>query len=185
MPNTQPTGPLGGRLQYLPIPAKVHRRGMARPVYKRQSCTDNRAYSTFHWTIPSTIIDTGFFGPMEKMDRDYWVARATMVVGRHDEATHPDDGAPSAESIKANFMWVDRNDSSNVQSILNNDARLNIPVGQHHDAVNDENDGAFSRADFNRQYLFENDEVYPHIVQVESGRPGMVLVMNLVVVPIP
>lgn len=185
MTNTQPTGPLGGRQQYLPIPAKVHRRTLARPVYKRQSCTDNRAYSARDWTIPSTIIDEGDFGPMEKMDRDYWVARATMVVGRHDPDTHPDDGAPSGESVKANFVWIDRDDDSNVQMLLNNDARLNIPVGHHHDAVNDEEDGAYSVGDFNRRYLFENDTIYPRIIQVESGRAGMVLVMSLILVPIP
>lgn len=185
MPNTQPTGPLGGRQQYLTVPAKVHRRTLERPVYRRQSCTDNRAYSQRDWTIPSTIITTGDFGPMEKMDRDYWIARATMVIGRHDPDAHPDDGAPAAASVKANFVWIDRNNDSNVQTILNSDSRLNIPIGHHHDAVNDQEEAAFSSGDFNIDYLNENDMVYPRIIQVEAGRPGMVLVMSLVLVPIP
>jgi hypothetical protein len=184
MPNTQPTGPLGGRLQYLEIPAKVHRRTLSRPVYKRQSCTDNRAYTTVPFTVagPLAVVK---YGPEWHADRDYWIARLTLEIGRHDSGTHPaGDGTPGGRQVNANMIRV-KADQSSEAGILNSNSRLHVSANNHRDSVNDGEAGAFVSGDFNIHHLNEGDRIYPQFFQVGSTRPGTLAVISIVLVPIP
>jgi hypothetical protein len=183
MPNTQPTGPLGGRIQYLEIPAKVHRRTLSRPVYKRQSCTDNRAYTTVPFTITGDLA-VAKYGPEWPADRDYWIARLTLQIGRHDGDTHPNDGTPGGVQVNANMHRVLADESSD-DTILNSDTRLHVSPDHHRDAVNDEEDGAFNSSEFAIHHLNEGDSIYPEFYQVGSTRPGTLTVISIVMVPIP
>ncbi len=183
MPSTQPTGPLGGRTQYLPIPDKVHRRTLSRPVYKRQSCTDNRAYTTVPFTVAGALAATTY-GPEWHADRDYWIARLTLEIGRHDSGTHPNDGTPGGQAVKANMRRITADQSSDA-AILASDSRLNVQPNHHRDAVNDEEDGAFQEFNFSIKHLNEGDRIYPSFSQVGSSRPGTLAVISIVMVPIP
>jgi len=184
MTNTQPTGPLGGRIQHLEIPAKVHRRGLVRPVYKRQSCTDNRAYTTVPFTVagPLTVAK---YGPEWHADRDYWIARLTLEIGRHDNATHPaGDGTPGGTAVRANMHRVTADQTTDAK-ILNSDSRLVVDANHHRDAVNDGEAGAFQSFEFNIHHLNEGDRIYPEFLQIGSTRPGTLAVISIVLVPIP
>jgi hypothetical protein len=184
MPNTQPTGPLGGRLQYLEIPAKVHRRTLSRPVYKRQSCTDNRAYTTVPFTVAGTLA-AAKYGPEWHADRDYWIARLTLEIGRHDSGTHPaGDGTPGGRQVNANMHRVTKDQTADAM-ILNSNSRLHVSADHHRDAVNDSEDGAFASFEFNIHHLNEGDRVYPEFLQVGSSRAGTLAVISIVLVPIP
>jgi hypothetical protein len=183
MTNTQPTGPLGGRIQHLDIPAKVHRRGLARPVYKRQSCTDNRAYTTVPFTIAGALSAIKY-GPEWHADRDYWIARLTLEIGRHDSGSHPNDGTPGGVGVHANMHRVTADQSGDAK-ILNSDGRLNVQPDHHRDAVNDQEDGPFGEFEFNIHHLNEGDRIYPEFTQVGSTRPGTLAVISIVLVPIP
>lgn len=178
-----PTHPIGNFQTFQHVPSKVHRRdAIARPVFKRRTCDDNRAYFTVPFTFTSTL--TVRKGSMWKVDRHYWIARLTADVGLHVDATHPVDGTPSGQAIKVSMRRV-LADLSGDASILNSDSRLNIPINQHQDAINDENDGAADESDFNIKILHEGDHIYPSITQIGSGRPGTNLVVAIVLVPIP
>jgi hypothetical protein len=182
MTNTQPTGPLGGRLQYLEIPAKVHRRTLSRPVYKRQSCTDNRAYTTVPFTVAGPL-SVAKYGPEWHADRDYWIARLTLEIGRHD-STHPNDGTPGGVQVNANMHRVTADQSADAL-ILNSNTRLRVYPDHHRDAVNDSEDGAFNSSEFNIHHLNEGDRIYPEFFQVGTSRPGTLAVISIVMVPIP
>jgi hypothetical protein len=180
-----PVHPIGNFQTFQHVPSKVNRRvAISRPVFKRRTCQDNRAYVTvpFTFTNPLTVRDGA---PMWRADRHYWIARVTANVGLHVEGTHPNDGTPSGQSIKANMMRVKGTDLSTVTGILVSNARLNIPINQHQDAINDENDGAASEGDFAVKILQEGDHIFPRISQVGSGRPGTTMVVSIVMVPIP
>lgn len=178
--------PTGGVSTYRQIPSKVHRRtGLLRPVYKRRTCRDGRPYVTIPFTIPGAQT-TGDFGPADKLDRDYWIARVVAQLGRHNEATHPTgDGTAGGSDFICTIRRVDAADPSDDQNILNDDSRLRIQQGHHFDAVNDDEDGAFEDTDFNLHHLNENDQPYIRVLQVGSSRPGIGLVVSLVLVPIP
>ncbi len=183
MTNTQPTGPLGGRQQYLEVPSKVHRRTLSRPVYRRLTCTDNRAYATVPFTVAGVLAATTY-GPEWHADRDYWIARLTLEIGRHDTSTHPNDGTPGGQAVKANMIRIVAGGASEAQ-ILNSDSRLIVYPDHHRDAVNDEEDGAFQVGNFAVHHLNEGDSVYPSFTQVGSSRPGTLAVISIVLVPIP
>lgn len=184
MTNATVYQPIGGGLrQDKQVPAKVQRRALSRPVYKRRLCRDNRAYVAVPFTITGTIA-TGDYGPMWRVDRDYWVAKVIMNVGRHDTDTHPDDGTPSGAAIVANMRRVSVDLSTDV-AILASDTRLHIAVDHHQDAINNSEDGGFVEGDFNINRLNEGQHVYPRISQVGSSRPGNNLVVTIVLVPIP
>ncbi len=177
--------PISGLSTHRQVASKVHRRtGLARPVYKRRTCSDNRAYSTVPFTIPGDV-EAINYGPMWRADRDYWVARLTANVGLHIEGSHPTDGTPGGHDLVCNMRRVDAADNSNDQAILVSDGRLRIPENRHRDAVNDEDDGAFSVDDFNIHRLAEGDHIYPAISAVGTTRPGTGLVVSIVLVPIP
>lgn len=176
--------PTGGVTSYTQVPSKVHRRTLVRQVYKRRSCRDGRAYDTVHFTCRD-VLEAKIYDVSFKADRDYWVARVTADVGRHDPDTHPNDGTPSGHDLTANLHVVDVNDDSNDQMILVSNSRLRIVENHHTDAVNDEEDGPFSTDDFNIHRLAEGDQVYPEILAIGSGRPGTTLVIALILVPIP
>lgn len=184
MPLPDPAAlPIGGFQTFQHIPSKVHRRTTNRPVYKRRTCSDNRAYFTVPFTFesPLTVRD----GTMWRVDRDYWIARLTAEVGRHDEATHPNDGTPSGASIKVNMQRIRAEDMSQDNKILVSNDRLNIAIDHHQDAINDEEDGPSDESDFSIKHLKEGDHIYPHIIQVGSGRPGASMVVAIILVPIP
>lgn len=183
MPSTQPTGPLGGRKQYLPIPSKVHRRTLVRPVYKRQTCSDNRAYTTVPFTVAGDLAATTY-GPEWHADRDYWIARLTLEIGRHDEGTHPNDGTPGGQAVRANMHRILADETSDSM-ILQSDSRLVVYPDHHRDAVNNEEDGVFQEFNFNILHLNEGDRIYPEFLQVGSSRPGTLAVISIVMVPIP
>jgi len=184
MTNSQPTGPLGGRLQYLEVPSKVHRRTLARPVYKRMSCTDNRAYATVPFTIAGVLAATKY-GPEWHADRDYWIARLTLEIGRHDSGTHPSgDGTPGGRQVNANMHRVTADQTADAL-ILNSNTRLRVNADHHRDAVNDSEDGPFNASEFNIHHLNEGDRIYPEFFQVGSTRPGTLAVISIVLVPIP
>ncbi len=184
MPLPDPAAlPIGGFQTFQHISSKVHRRTVNRPVYKRRTCSDNRAYFTVPFTFASTL--TVRDGSMWRVDRDYWIARITANVGTHVEATHPNDGTPSGQSIKVNMQRVKGDDLSQDNKILVSNDRLNIAINHHQDAINDEEDGPADESDFSIKFLKEGDHIYPHIIQVGSGRPGTNMVVAIVLVPIP
>lgn len=183
MTNTQPTGPLGGRTQFLDLPAKAHRRTLSRPVYRRMSCTDNRAYATVPFTVAGTIA-VAKYGPQWHADRDYWIARLTLEIGRHDSGTHPNDGTPGGQAVHGNMHRVLASTGADAL-VLNSNSRLNVQPDHHRDAVNDNEDGAFQSGNFNVLYLNEGDALYIEFTQVGSSRPGTLAVMSAVLVPIP
>lgn len=165
------------------IPGMAQRRNMARPVHKVRICHDNRPYEVVPWTIGGQVQATSY-GPMWPAHRDFWIARCTMQAGRHDDATHPLDGTPGGQSIKCNLRRItfEEDDDS---PILTSDARLNIRADHHRDAVNDEDDGTWEVDDFAIHRLAEGDKVYPRFSQVGTTRPGTLIVVSLVLVPIP
>jgi hypothetical protein len=157
---------------------------LARPVFKRRTCQDNRAYFTVPFTFASTLtVSDG--SPMWRVDRNYWVARVTANVGLHVEGTHPNDGTPSGQAIRVNMMRVKGDDLATTTGILASDSRLNVPINQHQDAINDENDGAADESDFTVKILHDGDHLFPRIFAVGSGRPGTKMVVSIVLVPIP
>jgi hypothetical protein len=185
MPLPDPvTLPIGGFQTFQHVPSKVHRRSLSRPVYKRRTCSDNRAYFTVPFTIlgVQTVAD---FSPMWRVDQDYWIARLTANVGLHNESTHPNDGTPGGSSIKLNMRRVKGSNLSDDNKILVSNDRLNIAINHHQDSINDEDDGAFDESDFSIKHLAEGDHIYPTVTQVGSGRPGTHLVISIVLVPIP
>lgn len=165
------------------VPAQVQRRASARPVHKVRICRDNRAYVAVPFTIPGAVSALDY-GPMWRVDRDYWVARMIANIGRHDDATHPNDGTPSGQAMLLNMRRVSV-DLADDDPILNADARLNIAVDHHQDAINDQEDGPFDTTDFNIHRLAEGEHIYPRVGQVGSGRPGTGLVVTAILVPIP
>lgn len=164
-------------------PAKARRPPGQQRVYKRRICTDDRNYTPIQFTIPGTL-SAGDFGPMWRADRDYYFARISGNVGRHDDDDHPDDGTPSGQAILVNMRRV-LADLSADAAVMANDSRVNIPIDHHHDATNDDEDGELVEADFNVLKLFKGEHIYPRISQVGSGRPGTGLVVTAVLVPVP
>lgn len=175
--------PSGGYHTDKQVPSKVTRRQLSRPVHKVRVCRDNRPYALVPFTILG-VITTGDYGPMWRVDRDYWVARIVANIGRHDTGTHPNDGTPSGVSMLMNMRRVS-SDLSSDSPILTADARLNIAPNHHQDAINDSEDGAFSVDDFAIHRLNEGQHIYPRVSRVGSGRPGTNLVITAVLVPIP
>ena len=164
-------------------PGKVERRTLSRPVHKIRLCRDNRNYVFVPFTIDGTIA-TGDYGPMERMNRDYWIAKVIANVGKHDDGTHPVDGTPSGSAILMNMRRVTGNLGTD-SAILASDSRLKIDINHHQDAANNSEDGDLEEADFNVTRLAEGQHIYPRISQVGSGRPGTNLVITVVLVPIP
>ena len=173
-----------GMYQAKQVPAQARRWGQVRPTHKVRICADNRVYVAWPFTIAGPV-EALPYGPQERADRDYWISRITMEVGRHDDATHPaGDGTPSGQAILGNMRRISR-DLTDDQPILNSDSRLRIAPDHHQDAINDEEDGPYDTTDFNIHHLDEGDRFYPQLSQVGSGRPGTLLVMSIILVPIP
>lgn len=164
-------------------PGVAQRRVPSARSHRVRICRDNRAYVVFEWTIPGVVTATSY-GPNRPIDRDYWVARIAMSVGRHDSATHPNDGTPAGTDLTANLRRVTVNLASD-DPILNSNSRLRITDNKHRDAVNDGDDGHFTEGDFNIKRLGEGELVYPVFPTVGSTRPGTAVVVSLVCVPIP
>lgn len=178
--------PSSGKHSERQVPSKVQRRSLARPPHKLRLCQDNRNYVSVPFTIqgPITIAD---YGPMWRVDRDYWVARVTVNIGKHDDALHPNDGTPSGRTAVFNLRRV-RRDVSDVftdDPVLTSDNRLVIHENHHEDAVNDEQEGAFIEGDFAIQRLQEGDHLYPRVLHIGTGRPGTAAVVTAVLIPIP
>lgn len=165
------------------IPSKAQRRTTLRPVYKRRICRDNRVYVSVPFTIPGVVAAVDY-GPMWRVDRDYWVAKITVNAGRHSDATHPNDGTPGGQALIGNMRRVSV-DLTDDQPILASDARLKIAANHHQDAVNDTEEGRFEVGDFNIHRLGEGEHIYPRVLQIGTTRPGTGVVFTAVLVPIP
>lgn len=165
------------------IPGEAHRRNLMRKPHKVRICRDDRVYVSVPFTI-SGVVQAINYGPMWRVDRDYWVARVTANIGRHDDATHPNDGTPSGQSMRINLQRVKADLSSDV-GLMNSDGRLNIGINHHQDAVNDAEEGIVQSGDFAIHRLFMGEHLYPRVIRVGSGRPGTGLVVTAVLVPIP
>lgn len=165
------------------IPGPAHRRSLLRPVHKIRTCRDGRPYAFIPFTIQGELtVDN--FGPMWRVDRDYWIARITANVGRHVDADHPDDGCPQGSAIKVQMHRVNVAETDD-DPILASGNRLNIPADHHRDAVNDDEDGSYVKGDFLIHRLNEHQHIYPEITQVGSTYAGSGLVVTAVLVPIP
>lgn len=175
--------PASGQHREVRYPAKVKRRALARPPQKRRLCTDDRNYVFIPFTIQG-VLTTGNFGPMWPADRNYWIARITLNIGRHDDATHPLDGTPAGQAILGNMRRV-TSDLAHDAAILASDSRLKVDVNRHRDAINDEDEGAAVEGDFAILRLDEGEHIYPRLLQVGTTRPGTAAVMTAVLVPIP
>lgn len=175
--------PASGLHSEIHVPSKVRRRGLARPVYNRRLCRDDRNYVFIPFTIQG-VLTTGNFGPMWKVDRNYWIARIILNVGRHDDATHPADGTPSGAAIVGNMRRVTK-DLSGDAGILANDSRLKVAINHHQDVMNDDEEGDSVQGDFAILMLTTGEHIYPRLTQVGSGRPGTAAVMTAVLVPVP
>ena len=183
---TKPTG--SAAITYVEVPSKAHRRTLAHPVYKRRSCRDNRVYDVVPFTIAGPIA-VGDYGPMWRADRDYWIARATVNIGTHDDGTHPNDGCPSGSSARFNFIRVIAGDANwtapSNDSILGSDQRLIVYQNHHQDAINNEEDGPVDDLDFNIKHLDEGEHVFLRVLAVGSSSPGIRAVASLTLIPIP
>jgi hypothetical protein len=139
-------------------------------------------------TVPFTVagvLTAAKYGPEWHADRDYWIARLTLEIGRHDSGTHPaGDGTPGGRQVNANMHRVTK-DQTGDATILNSNTRLRVNADHHRDAVNDSEDGPFNASEFNIHHLNEGDRIYPEFFQVGSSRPGTLAVISIVLVPIP
>lgn len=175
--------PASGLHPEMRIPSKVRRRSLSRPAYKRKLCRDDRNYVFIPFTITGAVA-TGDYGPMWRVDRNYWIARIMANVGKHASGTHPVDGTPSGAALILNMRRVTANLATD-SSILASDTRLKIAIDNHQDVVNDAEEGAAVEGDFNILRLDIGEHIYPRVSQVGSGRPGANLVVTAVLVPIP
>jgi hypothetical protein len=167
------------------VPPKVFRgTHTARPIQKRRTCRDNRAYVAVPFTISGQVA-VQKYDKMWPADRDYWIARLTAVVGRHDENLHPADGTPGGHDLTANMHVIDKSDNSNDQLILVSNARLRIAQNHHNDAVNQADDAQFNVDDFNVHRLAAGDQLYVEVFGIGTTRPGTGLVVTAILVPIP
>lgn len=169
-----------GTTPYKSVPNKAHRRPLSRPVHKLRLCKDNRAYAFIPFTISGDAA-TGDY-TMWPADRDYWIARITADVGKHDSGSHPNDGTPGGQAIRANVRRV-RGDTD--VAILGDDTRLHISANGHRDAVTNSEDGPYDLGDFNVRKLKAEDHIYLRVSQVGTTRPGQNLVVTVILVPIP
>lgn len=165
------------------IPNPAQRRTQGRPVHKVRICHDNRAYVAVPFTIPGTLA-VGKQAPEWRADRDYFIAKVFCEVGRHDTATHPNDGTPSGSAIRVNVHRVKKDLSADTK-LLASDLRIRIDIDHHQDVANDSEDGHLVKPDFNVTRLAEGDRVYVNVLQVGSSRPGANMVVTLTLVPIP
>lgn len=177
------TLPMGGLAADRGVPRPVGRRQLAHKPHKLRMCRDGRNYVFIPFTIQGTLVATDY-GPMWRCDRDYWIARITANVGRHDDDTHPNDGTPSGTSIRCNLRRVTA-DLTGDAGILGNDTRLHIAENHHQDVANDDEEGPLIKNDFQLTRLKAGQHVYPRVSLVGSGRPGNALVITLVLVPVP
>lgn len=186
MPNSQLSQPIttGVRYDILVAPKAFRNTHTARPVTKRRTCRDGRPYVAVPFTIPG-VVETRKYDTMWPADRDYWWARMTAVVGRHDELLHPNDGTPSGHDLTANMHQVDKSDNSNDQLVLTSNARLRIAENHHNDAVNNSDDSAFNIDDFRMHRIAAGDVLYVEVFSIGTGRPGTGLVVTAILVPIP
>jgi len=175
--------PSSGFHRDINVPRMTRRATLIPKPHKRRLCQDNRNYVFIPFTIPGAVAATDY-GPMWRVDRDYWIARITANVGRHDTDTHPNDGTPGGNSIRVNMRRVSR-DLTTDEAILVSDTRLHIAENHHQDAVNDEEDGEAQKNDFQIHRLNQGQHIYPRITLVGSDRPGNGLVVTAVLVPIP
>lgn len=181
------------QLNEIPILGMHTGKQIAGPAYRRvhrarvrvvKVCHDNRAYFPAQFTIPGPLV-VGKQTPEWRADRDYWLAKISAEVGRHDSGTHPTgDGTPSGAAIKINVHRV-KKDLSVDTKILASDSRLRIDIDHHQDVMNDGEDGETQSGDFNVHRLAQGDRIYIDVLQVGSGRPGTALVVTVTLVPMP
>lgn len=180
MPNgTQTYQPESGYHRGKYIPNKVQRRALARPVHKRRVCSDDKVYNPVPFTIQGPIVAGDYTA--WTVDKDYWVARVSAEVGKHVSGTHPSDGTPSG-TLTANVRRVTKNGGADG-AVLASDSRLVINSGKHVDAVNNEDVGDFTEADFAIKRVYRGEQLYVRVINAGSAQGTLVVTVILVPQP--
>jgi hypothetical protein len=159
-----------------PIPGRAHKKRRLHKNRVLRNCSDQRAYVEVPFTIKGDLV-VGDYAPMHRAGRDYYIARVHATVGRHNSATHPDDGTASGQPIRVNVRRILADESADA-AILGTDNVISIASGKHKDtSVND-------HSDFNIDTLHTGDTIYVRVIAVGSGRPGTHLNVTVVLVPV-
>lgn len=135
------------------------------------------------WTVPGDVA-VGYYDQLWRAHKDFRIKRATGNVGRHNAATHPDDGTPGGQALQVNFRRISSDQTTNVPgfaspdiAILDTDSRLEIGAGSHKDTAS----GA--GGEFNTNEILAGEFVALKISQIGTTRPGKHLVASLVLIP--
>lgn len=110
-------------------------------------------------------------------DRDWDIVGVRARLGRHTNATHPDDGTPGGSDMQINLRIVDdADDDGNGVGIFTADNRLTIGAGTHKatDWIEEGDSG------YNRTFINKNETVFVKVATVGSSRPGSNLVVFLI-----
>jgi hypothetical protein len=113
---------------------------------------------------------------MHTVHRDFYIANIRATLGRHNAATHPDDGTPSGSSLVAEVRRITSDDSADHSVIGGED--LAITVDHHKDAFSN-SQGAFAI-----DTIHEGDQLYVRVIDVGSGRPGSHLNVSITLIPV-
>jgi hypothetical protein len=166
------------------VVGKLHRLHPAPPkVYKRRICDDDRNYTPIQFTIPGTLT-TGAKTPDWPADQQYYFHSVFVNIGHHDDGTHPNDGTPSGSDVTINVRRITA-DGSTDGAVLASDSRVRVQPNEHKDSSNDDEDGEFTGTDLAIKKLYPHEVIYPYVVSVGSGRPGISMVVTVMLVPVP
>jgi hypothetical protein len=84
-------------------------------------------------TVPGTVV-AKHYDPSWTAGQTYDIVGIRARAGRHDAATHPNDGCPTSGDLVAN-LFVEDAGSSTSQKILASDSRLRINQNTHKDTA--------------------------------------------------
>jgi hypothetical protein len=160
------------------VPEKVHRRSLDAKQRKTRICIDDKVYSPFTFTIPAASVAATDYDAWVA-DRDYWIERITVSVGRHDAGSHPSDGAVAGQALRMNARRITA-DGSGDAGIMASDTRVQVAVGKHTDEVTNGTDPEFGQGDFNITTLERGEQVYVRITQAPSSSGTVVITLMLV-----
>lgn len=159
-------------------PPVVHRRGPFARVRRYQICTDDRNYTPYDFTLigPGNQVVAADYEPMKRVHRDSYVAKISATVGRHDSATHPNDGCPTGSALTLNVRRV-TSDLSGDAAVLSSDSIISIAAGAHKDTASGD------ETDFNILKINAGEYLYIRVVSVGSTNPGGIVVVSVDLVP--
>ena len=128
--------------------------------------------------------EVGTMTGMWRADRDYRFVRIRAVCGVHNPATHPDDGTPGGQALRANVHRIkDIGQPSESDDVVINSAdKLSIETGNHSDSVNPGKD------DFDIAQVLLGEYLYCAVTQIGNGPPGNVRegrVLRIIVTMVP